>query len=153
MTSTGLKDALARHHGITTPHALTMTIWPDRLLNERHCTMLQRDLVDHCDSDGWDTMVATPSLGDHIPDKSGLYMFVWCPPFALPMASPSYGIIPREMGDYGSFSMWARLARVVAQELCVVAIKVSTGGMYYPIRSTCGLTRYLRTGRLVCVVF
>ena len=84
MISPPLKESLARYRGLAA-HPLQLSIHVDRLLDEDRCEMIRRDLLECCDGDGWEVRSATLSLGDHLPDRPGLYMFVWRPPLGLPI--------------------------------------------------------------------
>jgi len=86
MTSRKLKDTLARHREHASV-ALTMSLRVDRLLDEHRCSMLEKDLR-ACSDGGWEVRSATAELGAMLPNRRGLYMFVWRPPATLPMAAP-----------------------------------------------------------------
>lgn len=49
-----------------------------RLLDQNHCEQLARDLQSAA-PDGWEQHRATETLDSMLPDKPGLYMFVWRP--------------------------------------------------------------------------
>lgn len=50
-----------------------------RLLDRHHCTMIEKDLAKHATP--WEVYTAKERLWEMLPDKPGLYMFVWRPPF------------------------------------------------------------------------
>lgn len=55
-----------------------------RLLDATHCSMLQNDLHEHASQ--WEVCAATGDLWKMLPDRPGLYMFVWRPPFGFQVA-------------------------------------------------------------------
>jgi hypothetical protein len=58
-----------------------------RLLDGNGTNVLTQDLEDLCDP--WEVFDATASLTDMLPDKPGLYMFVWRPLFRFSLAEVS----------------------------------------------------------------
>jgi hypothetical protein len=58
-----------------------------RLLDGNGSNVLMEDFEELCDS--WEIFDATPSLTDMLPEKSGLYMFVWRPWFRFSLAEVS----------------------------------------------------------------
>ena len=87
MTSMHLKRALIRNDG-TAAQRLQINIKVADLLDEAKCKLMEEDLGDYCDQDGWEVKVATPWLADQLPERCGLYMFVWRPPLVLSIAEP-----------------------------------------------------------------
>ena len=87
MTSQHLKDSLARHR---TDSAVDLHLKPPigKLLDPDLCRMVQEDIQRWSDGEGWEIQQATPALGPNLPDRSGVYMFVWKPPFTFQVASP-----------------------------------------------------------------
>lgn len=67
------------------PPILQFSVPLDRLMDAEHCIMLEQ-LLENAGG-AWETRKAMPSLGDQLPDRSGLYMFVWRPPFGMLMAA------------------------------------------------------------------
>ncbi|MEW6426865.1 MAG: hypothetical protein AB1568_02395 [Thermodesulfobacteriota bacterium] len=49
---------------------------PNRLVNEKYCNSLSTKVLKIC-SGKWEKLTATPGLADSLPDKPGIYMFVW----------------------------------------------------------------------------
>lgn len=73
------RDAFARFVNYD-PHPLTFSIRPDQLINEGICKKLMRD-IDTAAQTPWEMVVATSRAGSQIPNKPGIYAFVWRPMF------------------------------------------------------------------------
>jgi hypothetical protein len=58
-----------------------------RLLDRRGCEALADDL--RAMANPWEVFTANPSIRAMVPDKPGLYMFVWRPPFEFQVDSTS----------------------------------------------------------------
>lgn len=81
MITDNLPDAL-NLHSEEVPHALAFTIAPDRLLNENKCLTLRESFRKLSDG-GWERVRATESLYNTLPDKGGIYLFLWEPYFVF----------------------------------------------------------------------
>jgi hypothetical protein len=82
-----LEDALIRYQYDDAP-PLSFHFLPDRLVNKQYCSDLARIILQECNGK-WEKLSATQNLYSSIPDKPGLYMFVWkiCFPFEFDSAT------------------------------------------------------------------
>jgi hypothetical protein len=55
---------------------LSLCFLPNRLVNEKYCNSLSDKILKKC-SGNWEKYNATPMLANSLPDKRGIYMFVW----------------------------------------------------------------------------
>lgn len=84
-TGSTIEDLVVRHHDSPSPR-LTHDWALLRLLDERFCTTLAKDLG--TDAGQWEVFEnVTQRLHENLPDEPGLYMFVWRPPFAFDVDS------------------------------------------------------------------
>lgn len=70
-----LEEALS-YYQYDESQALQFNFIPNRLVNKKYCEKLSEKLISNCNGK-WEKTVATPGLGDSLPDKPGIYMFVW----------------------------------------------------------------------------
>jgi hypothetical protein len=80
----GLSELILRHRDSPSP-ALPMQLPLLRLLDRPGCQMLRDDLAKH--GQPWEMRTPAKRTWEMIPDKPGLYMFVWRPWFRFEVAA------------------------------------------------------------------
>ena len=62
------------------------------LIDAVHCSSISKLI--HRNGAMWERHLATPTLGESLPDKKGLYMFVWKPQLKLEVENPRHTFQP-----------------------------------------------------------
>lgn len=70
-----LNEALTLHK-YDEVESLQLYFLPNRLVDEEYCKALSNRLMQRCNGK-WEKYLATPTLANTLPDKNGIYMFVW----------------------------------------------------------------------------
>ena len=63
-----------------------------RLIDGSHCQAISKVL--HDIGAKWERALATPTLGESLPNERGIYMFVWCPKLVLEFDGPPHRFQP-----------------------------------------------------------
>lgn len=74
-------DRLVLVNRYNEPEPLKLSLPLGQLLDKAWCTQMSRSVMTQFE---WTICEATNSLADQLPEKSGLYMFVWRIPFPFP---------------------------------------------------------------------
>lgn len=74
-------DRLVTVNRLNPPDPIEFCIPLDLAIDKSWCEQASRSITG---SGKWTVFAATANLTDHLPEKSGLYMFVWKIPFAFP---------------------------------------------------------------------
>lgn len=80
MKSQRLRAQLALRRDEPTPY-IPLELPIDPLVNSEHCDTISQALQD--EGSPWECKLATPGLGDLLPERPGLYMFLWHPAVRL----------------------------------------------------------------------
>jgi hypothetical protein len=81
-----LADALIRRRFDSAIKPLTALLSLEHVLDAEYCKNITQELA--AGGRAWEVLWATPELWQQIPDKAGLYMFVFNPHLRLKMANP-----------------------------------------------------------------
>lgn len=74
-------DRLLTVNRLNAPDPIDFCIPLDLAIDKSWCEQTSRSIMG---TGKWTIFAATPNLADHLPEKSGLYMFVWKIPFSFP---------------------------------------------------------------------